>query len=187
GNGGAGWWVWLALGISVGMVLGLWVIQHPRVLGWVERLTVRLASDFTGIAWLGAEGLRAALDVVYGRWRRVGGALVLHLMAWVVGVGESWLALAMMGRPLSFVTVLALEAVVFAVRNAAFAVPWAAGVQEGGYLAIGAVLGLTPETALTLSLVRRVPDLMLGLPGLLWWQIRERAAAGGRVAAKSSS
>jgi hypothetical protein len=41
------------------------------------------------------------------------------------------------------------------------------GVQEGGYLALGAVFGIPPQTALALSLVKRVPDLAIGLPALL--------------------
>ncbi|MFN3076692.1 MAG: lysylphosphatidylglycerol synthase domain-containing protein [Alphaproteobacteria bacterium] len=173
--GAAGWWAWVALVLSVLMVLGLWLLQHPRLLAVVETLAARLVSGPVWEAWLcGGSGLRSALDGVYGqRWRLAGGFGV-HLLAWLVGVAESWLALRMMGQPMDYVPVLALEAVVFAVRNVSFAVPWAAGVQEGGYLALGVALGMGPEVALTLSLVRRFPDFVLGLPGLLLWQLQER-------------
>jgi hypothetical protein len=43
------------------------------------------------------------------------------------------------------------------------------GVQEGGFSVLGALFGIPPEVALALSFVKRVPDLAIGLPGLLAW------------------
>ena len=68
---------------------------------------------------------------------------------------------------------LVLESLGQAVRSADFAVPGVMGVQEGGFLAIGALYGLPAEVSLALSLVKRVPDLALGLPGLLGWLVLE--------------
>jgi hypothetical protein len=48
-------------------------------------------------------------------------------------------------------------------------VPSALGVQEGGFTVLGALFGITPEAALALSCVKRVPDLAVDLPGLLAW------------------
>jgi glycosyltransferase 2 family protein len=42
-------------------------------------------------------------------------------------------------------------------------------VQEGGFLVIGGLYGIRPEVSLALSLVKRVPDIVLGIPGLLAW------------------
>ena len=47
--------------------------------------------------------------------------------------------------------------------------PSALGVQEGGFTVLGALFGIPPEAALALSFVKRVPDLAIGLPGLLVW------------------
>jgi hypothetical protein len=47
----------------------------------------------------------------------------------------------------------------------------ALGVQEGGLILLGAVVGLAPEVALALSLVKRIRELLVGLPGLLVWQM----------------
>ena len=52
-------------------------------------------------------------------------------------------------------------------------VPQALGVQEGGYIMLGALFGLSAEAALALSLVRRARDLVIGLPILLVWQVVE--------------
>jgi len=62
-------------------------------------------------------------------------------------------------------------------RSVAFAVPNAVGVQEGVYILVGASFGLTPETALALSLLKRARDLIIGLPALAAWQLLE----GGRL------
>jgi hypothetical protein len=59
------------------------------------------------------------------------------------------------------------------VRSVAFMVPMAAGVQEGGYLVVGAAFGLPPDQALALSLLKRGRDLALGVPALIGWQVME--------------
>ena len=65
---------------------------------------------------------------------------------------------------------LAMESVIFAVRSAAFMVPGALGIQEGGYVLVGAALGIPGEAALALALVKRARELALGLPSLVAWQ-----------------
>ena len=61
-----------------------------------------------------------------------------------------------------------------------FFVPGALGVQEGGYLLICAMFGVSAPSALALSLIRRIRELALGVPGLLLWHRME----GGRTAHK---
>lgn len=178
--GGGQNWLWYSLAASVPLAGGLVLVQHPVVLGWVERLIVRLASGRSWADWLGEANLSAALAELYRRRRSLTASIAVHLLAWLVGIGETWIVLRTMGRPLALPAVLGLESVVFALRSAAFMMPFAAGVQEGGYLALGAALGLAPETALTLSLVRRVPDVVIGLPGLMLWHGFERKTRAGK-------
>ena len=71
-----------------------------------------------------------------------------------------------------------------AVRGAAFAVPGALGAQEGGLIVLCAIFGVPPEAALALSLVKRIPDLVLGVPGLLAWQAIEGLALFRSAAAR---
>lgn len=167
-GGGLNHWALAGLAVSVPMAGGLAAIQHPKVLAALERWARRLVTG-AWAGWVGENGLRRALGEVYGRRRAVAASFLAHLAAWIIGAGESWVALHLMGRPLSLPSVLALEALVFAIRSAAFFVPWSAGVQEGGYLALGAAVGLPPEAALTLSLVRRLPEIIVGVPGLALW------------------
>jgi uncharacterized membrane protein YbhN (UPF0104 family) len=62
---------------------------------------------------------------------------------------------------------------VLTIRSAAFAVPGGLGVQEGGYLVVGNLLGIPGDAAFALSLIARVRELALGIPGLISWQIIE--------------
>ena len=54
--------------------------------------------------------------------------------------------------------------------SAAVMVPGALGLQEGGYVLVGAALGIPGEAALALALVKRARELALGLPSLVAWQ-----------------
>lgn len=97
----------------------------------------------------------------------------VHLSAWFLGVAEVWIALTCMGAEPTVPEAMVLESLGQAVRDAAFPVPGALGVQEGGFLLLGQIYGLPAEMALALSLVKRVPDVVLGLPGLLAWHLTE--------------
>ena len=69
-----------------------------------------------------------------------------------------------------------LESSAIAIRGAAFLVPGALGVQEGGFILLSNLLGIPGEIALALSLVPRVRELALGIPGLAAWQLVEARA-----------
>ncbi|MDQ2694335.1 MAG: TIGR00374 family protein, partial [Pseudomonadota bacterium] len=103
----------------------------------------------------------------------LGACALRQLLAWLLGAGEVWLGLYFLGYPVGLLEAVLLESLGQAVRSAAFAVPGALGVQEGGYMLLGGVLGLSPEAGLALSLVRRVRELLLGIPALLAWQAAE--------------
>jgi len=66
-----------------------------------------------------------------------------------------------------------LESLGQAVRAAAFMVPGALGIQEGGFVILCSVIGITPDIAIGLSLAKRVRELVLGIPGLVAWQAIE--------------
>lgn len=154
---------------------GLLVRASRRILGGSEWASV---SD--GATTIDAEVLR-----LYGERRRLMVSGCWHMLAWFVGIGEVWLALYLLGHPVDIRTALLFESLGQAIRTGAFAVPGALGIQEGGYVLVGGALGIEPGVALGLSLVRRVRELLLGLPGLASWQASaihralRRSPAGG--------
>jgi hypothetical protein len=95
------------------------------------------------------------------------------MLTWILGIGELWLAIHFMGHEVTLVAATIIESLSQAVRSAGFFIPASLGVQEGGYLLFGTMMGLSPEVALALSLIRRVRQLLVGVPGLLVWQVYE--------------
>jgi hypothetical protein len=132
----------------------------------------------------GVAALHRAIGAAYGRRARVAASFALHLGCWIAGAGEVWLALRLAGAPLGFGPVLVIEGLLYAIRSVAFAVPNAAGVQEGAYILLGAGFGLAPDMALALSLLKRARDLIIGLPALGAWQLGEAGRLWRRAAGR---
>jgi uncharacterized membrane protein YbhN (UPF0104 family) len=102
--------------------------------------------------------------------------MLVHVSVWFIGVLEVLVALRLMGHPVSYADALAIESVGQAVHAAAFLMPGALGVQEAGFIAICSAYGIPAAEALALSLVKRVPELVLGLPFLFAWHAHEAKA-----------
>lgn len=169
------------------LVAGFFAAQQRGMFGGLARRLGGLFGSAPGGAFtLNATALDAAVRALYRQPRAVVAGGAWHLTSWIVGAGEVWLALRFLGHPVGFEQALLLESLGQAVRTAAFLVPGALGVQEGGYLVLGSVLGLAPETALALSLAKRVREIVLGVPGLVAWQMEAvtsllRPGRGGKA------
>ncbi len=156
------------------LLLGFYWAQRRGLFSALVAALGRLAggSDWRALAG-GAAALDRAISRTYADRRALLACCAWLLAGWLLGAGEVWLAMAFLGHPVGWAEALLLESLGQAVRAAAFLVPGALGVQEGGYLLLGALLGLEPPLALALSLAKRARELALGLPGLVAWQIAE--------------
>jgi uncharacterized membrane protein YbhN (UPF0104 family) len=124
--------------------------------GFFSKLT-RAASRFSGKRDLShwvtqAKSMDLAVEATYRRPGAVFACAGLNLAGWLVGTGEVFLILVLLGHPVTWVEALLLESLGQAIRGAAFAIPGALGVQEGGYLLLAPLAGLSSDTALALSL-----------------------------------
>jgi putative membrane protein len=137
------------------------------------RLLHRMAQKWLPSAAENLNGVSDKVAEIYQNPLRLTAGVVLHSAAWIASAIGSWIALRMMGVHISIVAVIAIESLLSTARSAAFMVPNAVGVQEGGYALIGVLFGLSPETALALSLLKRARDLAIGVPTLLVWQAQE--------------
>lgn len=192
---------------------GFMLVTHPgsRYLPWLGGGIGAMALQFTGflfaqkkglfrliehpVRWLRNRGSVAApapgdgplherLLTLYADGKAFFACWLLHVIAWMAGGTEAWLGLWLMGHPLPLTNVLAIEGLVIGARSLAFFVPLGAGVQEGAYVVIGGLLGLPPNLALAVSLLKRGRDLVIGLPALLMWQLIE-ARELGRLRSRS--
>jgi glycosyltransferase 2 family protein len=168
----------VAIGLAVAACLAAgFLLTQRRGFGVLDRFAGALGQGWAERTAAGAAALHAAITLIYGRSPRLWVSFALHLICWVASAAEIWLALRLIGAPLDFGAVLVIESLLYAIRSVAFAVPNAVGVQEGAYILLGLSFGLTPDTALALSLLKRGRDLAIGLPVLGAWQLIE----GGRL------
>ena len=167
------WQVAGGLALAGIMVAGFMVAQRNGLLKILERLPHKLGFNQPWATLPQAGSIDVAIQKIYDDPARVAGSVAVHLAAWIAGAAEAWTALWFMGHPVGFGAILIIESLVFALRTMAFAVPWAAGVQEGGYVMLGALFGLSPDVALALSLLKRARELLTGVPALVIWQGRQ--------------
>lgn len=164
-------------------VVAFCVLQRRGMFGRVLRVAARVfgKSNWDGLA-LRADAVDAAIRELYRDRRKVAASFMLNLAGWIAGTGEVWLILYFLGHPVSWHEALLLESVGQAIRGAAFAIPGSLGAQEGGYLLLAPLVGLPPDAALALSLAKRVRELVLGIPGLLYLHLSERKFQRRRAA-----
>jgi putative membrane protein len=159
------------------LVAAFFVAQRSGLFGSAMSALERALGTLAGRSYRrDGEALDAEVAALYRRRGALLGASSWHLASWVLGTGEVWLALAFLGHPVGVLDSVLLESLGQALRAAAFAVPGALGVQEGGFLVLGGLLGLAPETCLALSLSKRARELVLGVPGQIAWQAEGASA-----------
>jgi putative membrane protein len=174
----------LVSGLLALQVGGFYLLQRRGFFAKLMRAANRFSGKRDWSQWMSqAEAMDLAVQLTYGRNGLVAASFVLSLVGWFVGTGEVYLITQLLGHPVSWSDALLLECLGQAIRGAAFAIPGALGVQEGGYLLLAPLAGLPPDVALALSLAKRARELLLGLPGLLYLHLSERAGAGAARAA----
>lgn len=163
---------WLITGATLitASAIGFFIAQRSGMFKLLERFLDKLAERWPALSMGDMNGLHDAIVNLHQNHRALVASFGWHMLSWFMGIGEVWIALYVLGYPVSFAEALVLESLGQAIRAAAFMIPGALGVQEGGYVVIGALYGLTPELAIALSLTKRVRELGLGLPALATWQ-----------------
>jgi putative membrane protein len=172
----------MAAGVAVmgAALFGFFAAQRFGGVKLMDRALMALARKLGWSSLANLANLHDSLMRIYADLPRLAAAFAVHLGVWFIGVFEVLLALRLMGYPITYSQALVVESLGQAARAAAFLVPGALGVQEAGYVAVAAVYGIAAPAALALSLVKRVPDLALGLPFLFAWHAYESKALIGR-------
>jgi len=168
-------------GVILGVTLGGIVLAAPfiaiqnarvfgRVSGWLNRVS---AGRIAGLA----EESRRIDAFLRRAWRLP--KLLLWCFAWqllanILGALQIWVALWLMGMPITFLEAVIIEALVQAVVAFGFAVPGGLGVLEAGFIGVGALMGLDATTSVALALMRRFREVVMYLPGLAAWAWAER-------------
>lgn len=168
-----------AMGAMAAMLAAFYAAQRSGWLtGAVRRLAGKVGGSLAAAVAGGTAAFDAALAEVYRDRRAFAVSVWWRALSWVVGATEIWLALHFQGVDVSVADALMIESVSITIRSAAFAVPGGLGLQEGSLLLLGQLVGLSPQSALALALVKRVREVAVGLPALaLWWFAEARVPA----------
>ena len=164
----------IGIAIAFGIFAGFYFVQHLGMFGFLARIVARIsdAPEWRSLVQ-SSENLDQMLRTLYARRLGVVAALGAALVALIGGSGEIWIGLRVLGLDATVVHALILQSLTLAIRSAAFPVPAGLGVQEGGYVFVGNLLGIPGEAAFALSLIARVREFTVGVPGLIAWQLIE--------------
>jgi putative membrane protein len=173
GDGGIAAYVVSGLVIATLVAASFFGSQWLGLASGIEKGLLRLGRSFGWSATANVNGLHDALIGCYRSPSRVAWAALWQMVSWLLGGIEVCLALHFLGHDVGIVPGLIIESLGQALKAVGFAVPGALGVQEGGYIVICQMFGLSPEMAIALSLMKRLREVGLGVPALLAWHRAE--------------
>ncbi|MBV9273787.1 MAG: flippase-like domain-containing protein [Verrucomicrobia bacterium] len=171
--------------IAFAAVGGFYVVQRLGMFRLCAAIISRCSKDpkWQGMMGKGGE-IDQTLKAIYSDRKSIAICALFEMMSWFAGAFEVWIGLQALGVGGGFGRGVILEGIGQGLRSAMFFIPGALGIQEGGYLIVGGLLGIPGETALALALIRRVRELSLGIPGLVVWQAIEGSRAWKNNAAR---
>ena len=185
---GDGRTIGLALVLSLPLPLLAFVLmRRGGIFHAIERFAGRVLGDSHRLLQ-GVDGKRldADIDALMSRPGLLFGVFFWQLLGYAVGALEIYLALALLGHPVSVGGALAIEAMTQAARHAAFMVPGGLGVQEATVVLLAQMFGVDRDTALSLAVVKRGREVVFGCLALGSWQVAELARARGRIRVKAA-
>ncbi|MDH5749158.1 MAG: lysylphosphatidylglycerol synthase domain-containing protein [Rhodospirillales bacterium] len=168
--------VLLALGIG-----GFIGVQLLGSFSFFAKIGIKAGNKAgTSDKWRGIVGsaadVDAAIKAIYKKPGAITIAVFLRLADRVLLVGEVLLAAHLMGHPIGIAEAVMIKGLVAALRGVSFAIPAGLGVQEGGYIGLGLLVGLPPDLMLAVSLASRVREILPNIPFLFVWQHLEGRA-----------
>jgi putative membrane protein len=165
----------IALAASLPVPVALFLLlRHGNPFSRLESIAETLLGDKSRLVELiGGSRLDAEVRMLCSRAWRLAGACAWQLAGFVAGSFETWFALRLLGQPVGIGEAIAVEALTQALRHAVFIVPAGLGVQEGGLVLFGSLVGLPPDASVALSLVKRMREVAFGVPALISWQWAE--------------
>jgi putative membrane protein len=168
--------------LAASIVLAAFAALRLGLAAIIEKAVIGFGSSLGWPATAQIGGLHMSLLSSFRAPGRVALSALWHLLSWFLGGAEVCLVLHFFGQDIGLVYGLVIESLGQAAKSAGFAIPGAVGVQEGGYVVVGRLLGIPPEIAIALSLIKRLREILLGVPGLFLWHRSERTSGDHAVA-----
>jgi hypothetical protein len=153
---------WAALAVLAAMTAAF--IVTPKL-----RLSSRLGRRFGAKRWAQAAAKSlAAIEAVEDKINafarahrgRYVGSIALATLRWTLGTAEMWLAMHLLGHPVSVAEAMVLEGLLQLARSVSFFIPANLGTQDGAVaLAAAAITGVA-AAGLGAALLRRVREIV---------------------------
>lgn len=154
--------------------IGFMLVQRAGIFSLVAKLGSKLVKlDTWDDIHADANAIDNIVREVYRRKSRFMAACLVKAFGLSLQTFEVWLACYLLGFPVGFLEALMLKSLTSSLSDVAFLVPNGYGIQEGAYILLGGLLGMSPEMALAVSIATRIRELFIDLPGLLYWQLFE--------------
>lgn len=159
-----------ATGLALG-IFGFIFVQRKGMFSFFAKIIDKIFSPDSGdkLNHHAGESDRIVKEL-YQNKGRVLLAIFWRTLGLIMQTSEVWLACYLLGHPVSIIEAIMLKSLSSTLSDIAFFIPNAYGIQEAGFIALGALIGLPPDTALAVSLAIRVRELVIDLPGLFYWQ-----------------
>jgi len=159
----------LALCVSV-----FFLIQRVGLFNILAKIGAGLVKSekWEGIN-LNARAVDETVNIIYRNRLDFLWSVILKSLGLMVQTGEVWLACYLLGFPIGIMEAMVIKSLTSTLSDIAFVIPNAYGIQEGAYIVVGAMFGFTPDFALSVSLATRIRELVIDVPGLLYWQFHE--------------
>ncbi|WP_040508435.1 HpnL family protein [Gluconobacter morbifer] len=176
GHHGASRFVWPLIGglvlLSMGIAGFIWT-QHRG--GTMVRKIATFFGRHIAAEWResligNTQTFQECLETLWSSPDRISLGAFCHLLCWLASAAMTWLALQLLGGHVTYLSAVAIEGVVCGIMSAGFLVPASLGVQEGAYVTLGIIFGIDSQISLSISLLRRGRDILIGIPVLLVWQ-----------------
>ena len=167
--------VWITEGVVL-VAIGLGALYAAQSRGWLWRLEaaiIRLGRRFPILHLQSLQGLDQEMKQMLQNRRRALESIGLHFLSWILGGGEVFVVLWAIGVPVNLQQALIIESLGTAARSIGFVIPGGLGVQEGGFVLVCGLFGIHADAAVALSMVKRLREVVAGVPGLLLWQRAE--------------
>lgn len=167
------YWLLCSFGIATLCIALFFIAQRYGITNFLERLLDRFDIRRNLNATLASVSMHSEIESIYNEKWRLPLSVFFHILSCLSTALETWIALFLLNQAFTFSNSLALQSIVTSGRTLAFFVPWGAGIQEGGYVVVGSLLGIEPYIAIALSLMKRTREIVMGIAGVFVWQVLE--------------
>jgi len=156
------WLGGLGLAILCAAIAAFFIIQRFGISSLSLRWFIgRLGGERLSAAVARIAGVEKRFEEFYAQSRRrFAAALLVAFAVWVFSIAEVYVALHLLGQPISWTEAWIIEAAVQLVRVAAFLIPAGLGALDGTLLLLCTIFTASPTTGAAVVLLRRLRDIV---------------------------